>query len=452
MELRDILMTAGLCLSVPALAAEAPAAAPADNAACQADPAWVTHPGIPDEVNGGKAASHCNIHQYAWASFIALMQPTGPGGSAALEGWMPYYGMFQRGQEPPVPWGTLPEITSAECSNLDQLGPVGRHRLHTIAKPFSDLTGQAGSLKSLLDQNGKTVYYEMRINHPLYDFFDQCDLYRAGCVKPGVRPSDLFFPNQAIEIKLSWKELTPAELASRRFYTSRVVIQENPDTRQCRIADMGMVGLHLTAATTSHPEMLWATFEQVDNGPLCAERQSAVPPNGQNWSFYDRERCGADCQVNTYLGSDTPAQVCLEYAAGSTAAQTPNRAAVDSLNASVQALADLPALLRNYTLIGTIYTQGGEVPPYQFLQTGSTMLSNTTMETYTQQGVVAGVNGNVSCFSCHTYGTNGSPTDMSHLVNGRVSPDSGGCSDGQLPLACLARYRPQSGVQTSAKE
>ena len=411
--------------------------APGAGGSCTADPAWISNPSLPLEVPQGKSASDCNIHQYAWAGFIAAVAPRVPGGQPSFEGWMPYYGVFRADGAPPESWGRMPPVPAGSCQDPSLLERTGGRMVHAINKPFTDLTQQAGSVHPLLDQNGKTVYYEMRVNKTLYDFYDSCQMYRAGCVAEGVRPADLYFPNQAVEIKTSWKQLTPTEQASGRFLTIEAVIQEDPKTRHCRIATLGMVGFHFTAATTSHPEMVWASFEQVDNNPLCGDRNKESPPNGKDWSFYDKEECGDDCRVNTYQPG-VPAQVCLEYAGGGGSAE--NVQSVKDLNASVHGLLPKDSIWRNYELIGSIYTKGGEVPPFQFLQSGSLKLSNTTMETYTQTGVVPGVEDNVSCFSCHYFKSNESPIDMSHLVLDHVAPDSGGCPDGKLPRACLNTY------------
>jgi hypothetical protein len=75
-------------------------------------------------------------------------------------------------------------------------------------------------------------------------------------------------PNLAgIEIKSSWRPLTPTEASSGHFITSTVRYYEQPQgTTSCyHEATWGLVGMHVISFAVSAPWVIWTTFEQADN-------------------------------------------------------------------------------------------------------------------------------------------------------------------------------------------
>lgn len=75
-------------------------------------------------------------------------------------------------------------------------------------------------------------------------------------------------PNDSIEVKAAWRRLTPDEMKSGRFYTTRVryYTNYNNDKTVNAVDDvMGLVGLHIIRKTPSAPYFIYATFEQADN-------------------------------------------------------------------------------------------------------------------------------------------------------------------------------------------
>ena len=77
------------------------------------------------------------------------------------------------------------------------------------------------------------------------------------------------FPPGTIEVKAAFRELTPAEKDSGRFYQTRVRYyeQDSQDPNQAcyREAVWGLIGLHIIHKTPSAPWWIYATFEQTDN-------------------------------------------------------------------------------------------------------------------------------------------------------------------------------------------
>jgi hypothetical protein len=94
-----------------------------------------------------------------------------------------------------------------------------------------------------------------------------------------------------------------------------------------------------------------------------------------------------------------------------------NRANIDLLNAQLIGpagmITQLPAsnplsVLKNYFLVGGLWTNGGVASSTPNEQRGSLELSNMTMETFFQD------QGN-NCFTCHGYDPS-TPLDVSHII------------------------------------
>lgn len=426
---------------------------------CSADPAWLTSPTLPTELPLNPTI--CDFEKFMWQSMLALVQPsTGDPSILNFETWMPSYGIFVK-DGVPTPWGQEPPNG---CSN-EPPGPGKQPRL------YSDIILQAGADQPLMDPNGQLVYYGMSVDKSAYDMMTKCELYRAHCAGP-LKPDNhgidlirlypnLALPDTAVELKTSWMVVDAAAIASRRFYVVPGWIQHHNEP--CRKVQLGLVGMHIVSKTPRFPALIWATFENRNNAPDC-DKTSAPPPLGGSWNFYNPS-C-TNCTTNTYK-KDQPAQVCRMHPAGDSAVGTfpggadcqvnpsqfacqshtrdmltESTAAIKAINSSVQALiqaqSQLSRVWANYELVGNVWTVGGTVPPYLQAQEGALSASNTSMETFVQNGV-AGVTNPYSCLSCHnmqgpTASQSLPPVGLSHLFDNVQM--SGGCDDGKLPTAC----------------
>jgi hypothetical protein len=88
-------------------------------------------------------------------------------------------------------------------------------------------------------------------------------------VKNGTFPPALpyiSFPTGTIETKAAFRPLTPQEIQSNRFYTTRVRYYEVQGSNPCYREDTwGLIALHIIQKTPSAPAFIFATFEQADN-------------------------------------------------------------------------------------------------------------------------------------------------------------------------------------------
>jgi hypothetical protein len=209
---------------------------------------------------------------------------------------------------------------------------------------------------------------------------------------------------QAIEVKSAWKELTQAESASNRFYTSQAFIYD-PSTTPPTCSSpttMGLVGLHIAHKTQHQPNWIWSTFEHNANAPT----QGQPIPLGTTYNLYDQQctatnaACVTNCVPQQWQSLANGATPC---AAGQTISQVvrvvpipdgtgqmPDGSLVpntQALNTQWQA-ALAGTVWANYQLVSTQWTDlDGTVLPAR--------LANTTMETYFQDNAFG------SCILCH---------------------------------------------------
>lgn len=210
---------------------------------------------------------------------------------------------------------------------------------------------------------------------------------------------------------------------------------------------LAMVGMHVVGSAAGHPEMIWATFEHVNNAPNGAYsyRNKAgmvtnVPLNPQGkWLFsngtanpFNVENLKTVStgiqQVNSTGPKPVSSNTIRTFAWGGAQgdAGLENNTEIISLNNTVISMLGND-IRKNYVHIGSVWTQG-QIPPTgtnqpkpptpplpatpipQAAQSiGSVLLSNATMETYHQvipnpptYTPATGFN----CFSCHNTGTN----------------------------------------------
>lgn len=389
-------------------AATQPTAQPAANssaAACAASPAWATQPNPPKDVPAN--APNCMFHQFSWQWFLKLVSP--------LQAGSPQRVFEDKTQYPVLGVDLCPgaELSSVQLPQ-ESRGLGVRIRKQEGPAPFNFVLpediDQAGSNQPLYDKNGKVVYYNTQYTP------NECGL------KQGI---DSGFPANVTELKLAWRQITPAEAG--RYYTIQATIQGSSGSQQVLL---GLVGFHLVKNTPNHPEFIWASFEHVDNAPDC-DGTSAPPAAG--WSFTSAEcaaclnnpyagNCGNilidTCRFNAYQDPPKKTNICRAIPNGGGGLE--NQTNIEGLNAQMASiLSSLPpgspmSVFRNYFLAGTLWIKNPNSPIGPWLQDGSTTLLNTTMESYDQLG---GANNTAAnCFSCHNFNGAENTTAISHIL------------------------------------
>jgi hypothetical protein len=373
-------------------AQQTPTGAAAPVKPCIADKTW-----FDGHFDPGKNAaaftggSLCAFHQFSWQTFIWLTDNMAD--------------------------GKLRFDTLYADSAITPEGKPGNHVLGGV--------NQAGSNGILVDQNGRAVYTTMMVNDIYRDFVIQNKLY----TKQGMLAADskLNFPDGAMSLKAAWKIVQPNENTNGLFtmmapvqmlsvVNGNVTIAVGAKQNNLKVA---LVGFHIAVYVNNHPEAIWATFEQVRNAPDYKNQQSPNDPvSADNFTFYHGGTLAKDCNannsgMNAILQLNTTTQVMqnvsqasLQFPMGtidSTPQADDNRKAITELNASVHELMPANSVWKNYAEIGAVwFIKANALTPDwnpntdDSLLIGSTRLSNSTIETFTQN-----VRGQNECFGCH---------------------------------------------------
>jgi hypothetical protein len=244
---------------------------------------------LPFDVNEAKVhdlvhkndllSAHREFDTLAWQAFIALNWPADENGKPSKtlplsnteaprvwEFWRPANTIFLEEGSAPKPWSNTVQ------KNANYFWKAAWRQHTTQASNLEAFSGP------LIDQNGKWVRYQMRVNKEEFDYIVKNELYsQDGQAKFSHQEADnqVDLPvndgstsHGAIEIKLAWKELGSNDDPSR-FLTREIDSELSEPTKDGKLPTRkfkaGLVGMHISMRTKSSPEWIWATFEQVDN-------------------------------------------------------------------------------------------------------------------------------------------------------------------------------------------
>jgi hypothetical protein len=217
----------------------------------------------------------------------------------------------------PTVWETFKDVNDIFLPSIKPPTPFSAKTQHVL---FDDTESFTSS--PLNDQNGRHVYYEVRMNEVEFNYIVAHKLYNSNNQKP---PFVINFPpgNNAtsevgsVHVKAAWKILNttgPGQLDNpSRFYTAQALIY-TPGRPSAFLATVGLVGMHIAHKTTSRPEWIWSTFEQVDNAAdMPAQGQPIPPPPDppKQYSFTNADCQIAQCPPNQQITqtSNQPVQV-----------------------------------------------------------------------------------------------------------------------------------------------
>ena len=324
----------------------------------------------------------------------------------------------------------------------------GRPRLITttgevVVPPEEGQAGGGGALMST--QNKSLVYYliqvndvwgyfltgmkDLKISNPTPTTFPadgaslgQVESFAQNTPPPNTKP---FFPDAdaiVVEVKSSWIETANLVNANQYVTITATVPTYNPPLTQANLTQatqdgtkttqLALVGMHVVGTVLNHPEMIWATFEHINNAPntsytyLITNGTKTQPADGPGgWTFSstgsagsnNQERMKASGNTITALSGQTigPSNVGRANpwgTASNDAAFTANNTDLVSINRSVLGQLANGDIRKNYIQTGSTWVLGGQ-PPSTGTITGTPEMSNTTMETFFQGS---------NCFDCHS--------------------------------------------------
>jgi hypothetical protein len=247
----------------------------------------ITSPSMPADVcipDGFKDVPVAYFDDYSWRSFVAMVWPAAAGrrgvpdpaktvgaaGPRVFETFKSLWEVFHEdGSAPAKGFQAYDEGAYNACKVTPRHGEIVLASFNGI-----DDIGQAGAGEltgPLVAQNGRYVRYLTLYNQIAYDFIVRNGYYlRSNLPKvPSPRPTTpvMQFPDGAMALKAAWVDMTGFSAEQSRRYYTRVAIVRDPHTGSCSRITVGLAGLHIVQKTSSRPQWIWTSFEQIDNVP-----------------------------------------------------------------------------------------------------------------------------------------------------------------------------------------
>ena len=368
---------------------------------------------------------------YSWLTFMALNSPadgTGIGKSAkgsdpmtkweSLENYRQLADIMLPDGSRPV-WGA--PVVPPECRSEYKSGMM-------IVKVIEESFNQPFKSGPLIDQNGHFALFDILTNKPMFDYIVEHGLYsRAGqrafsdrVVFPsGSNPDKKgqATPGRmgAVMLKVSWKILDGND-DPHKFHTVQALVDvpnfNDPyDRPTCLRTTLGLVGFHVGHKTRNRPQWIWTTFEHVDNAPEQKDIDSKSKLRA-HYNFYNPVCSVLECPTNQTPPRPWGLDSSLKF-------HSPFRSQVvratslfpgaRELNQAFQSILG-GTVWENYMLVSTQWPSDfscatSTEPTHEVDQTcapAPTYLANTTLETYSQQGIDGQIPlATSSCMACH---------------------------------------------------
>jgi hypothetical protein len=413
---------------------------------------------------------------FSWESFIALNWPASAKGrgnpdqpdtpsvftsmtNATPVTWGTYkanWELYDQYDKRPTPWD---DYNAPYFPSLCPKATPKEKELLMVTKGDTELSDlkQAFSFP-LVDQLSNFVFYEVHYNKAYYDFVRGSDGtpsswlyfyknlptdYTAVPLPPNTTSS-----SNAIMVKAAWRNVAPLAPASRsRYYTVNAWVY-NSATKQCTQQLMGLVGFHIAQKTTTFPEWIWSTFEQVDNVPPQVD---GVPSSFNNGT--DNPPTGTQGFANRPVyeaaapGQLPPNPSPTQVTRINPIPTTPSGASTVDVNAAFHGALPKSSVWQYYQLVITQWPTNpssfkppalrGVYPQDAGAAFPVNGAVNVTLETYFQPPALAtGAFGN-SCMSCH-YNAGTGLRDFSWGFARRPHPDTPPPSTAKVKPAAAA--------------
>jgi hypothetical protein len=270
---------------------------------------------------------------YSWRTFIALNSPADA--AIAIEHSLPNTPtrwedmdnfkqlldvMLPADKQPPK-WpddkagmeAERERLVPEQCSDLHKQMPDRRMIVQMIEESFNEpfKTGP------LIDQQGHYAIFDILMNRQMFKYIKDHQLYtKAGQMSaansgllvdfpPGIDHPPGSDPTPtlgAFMLKVSWKILTPEEIATKTFHTVNALVLMPVDPRlppadreakrPCLPETLGLIGFHAVHKTLGRPQWIWTSFEHRKNVP--DRDQAAARAFEGPYSFFDagcKDKC-----------------------------------------------------------------------------------------------------------------------------------------------------------------
>jgi hypothetical protein len=418
------------------------------NPGAQGDPAGIEDSGLENLQRG--------FDFYSWRTFIALNLPadgTTPIENAQADTPTKWEDMnnFKQLLDVMLPANLRPPIWPTDLNGMkaerERLVPEECRKQHEqmpdlmIVKMIEESFNEPFKTGPLIDQQGHYAIFDILMNRQMFEYITVNHLNtKAGQAANADLAVD-FPPGQnagsafgSFMLKVSWKILTPEEIAAKTFHMRRALVLMPPgQKRPCLDRTLGLIGFHAVHKTVGRPQWIWTTFEHVKNVP-DRDEVAANKLNGP-YNFFNAS-CKSDCPtVNATPPRpwDPSPAFQLRFRADDSyksqiVRETPLTDAAKNMNTIFHSILPPNSVWQNYVLISTqwptafaigctgLHSQNAPDPKTDFLKQpdmtcspAPAYLANSTLETYSQADSKADLPDSPavplatsSCIACHS--------------------------------------------------
>jgi hypothetical protein len=251
------------------------------------------------DIDQAPGSGDCQFHEFASWNFMSLVL----GRSPALATWPTTEQVFQVSGTP-------------QCLGAP-LGTGLTHITRQTGKGVSldDIDEATGA--PLVDQNGRYVQFEIRVDPSLCGGVSRCRLYEQSCTLAALGAQSQFrwpagvagkTPGVA-EVKMAWRILETCTLPdspkascqpddpTQFFWIGNVSVDAFSPKDPVAMSGLtiGLIGFHLIQKTPTHPEFIWATWEHRANAPVCpgSDNNACRDPQPQKLRYRHTQRMAA---------------------------------------------------------------------------------------------------------------------------------------------------------------
>ncbi len=409
------------------------------------------------------ASTNCDFYKWGAQMFLWLASPRGDAAVFDSEGFFDV---------------VHTDNTDKNADRFEMIpnhaGAPNRFALRSTKPQDRGGSGQAGGGDVLLTAKGGLTYYGIHVNDTYAAFvngmaesafnftrgdithsFPVTEADAAQVVEYGMQHGLITYDPDAslfastVEMKTSWVDVSEVDPSRHLVITADVPKFDTGDAATWPADGIekrrfALVGMHIAAPVKDHPELVWISYEHLDNAPLAD--YTYINDKGEvDWSGYDAKgswiyavnpshvpneiasvaSIGSDGAITAANGATIgPVQAAQKNpwgnAPGPDSSPDSNTDLV-SLNASIGALlAGLGDVRAQYYQLGGIWTAAGQLPynGQDGTLRGGLRLANATMETFHQYPDYNNGFTSVNCFSCHGAFGAKTGTSVSHIFDG----------------------------------
>jgi hypothetical protein len=310
-----------------------------------------------------------------------------------------------------------------------------------IVKMIEESFNEPFKTGPLIDQQGHYAIFDILMNRQMFEYITVNHLNtKAGQAANADLAVD-FPPGQnagaafgSFMLKVSWKILTPEEIAAKTFHMRRALVLMPPgDKRPCLDRALGLIGFHAVHKTVGRPQWIWTSFEHVKNVP----DRNEVGANKLSGAYnFFSVKCKADCPAENATPPfpwDPDPALELRFRKDDSfksqiVRETPLTDAAKNMNAVFHSMLPANSVWQNYMLLSTqwpsafaihctgLRSQNVPEPRTDFVKQpdmtcspAPAYLANSTLETYSQADSKADLPDSPavplatsSCIACHS--------------------------------------------------